>query len=147
MNSFTEANIQEAAQVYAVANTPVFLIRRLQEDPVVQEIAASFAGEQILQELRNALAQRPESLLDYTKPYVYLVALSKLPNSEHLKMVDTSGTQEWRWFDYMKNVLLATYSPLSTATVLGEVARLAPQYSTLTHTESPVTSSTVVVGN
>jgi hypothetical protein len=145
MNSFAEANLQEATQAYAVANTPLFLIRRLQEDPVVNEISTSFTGEQILQELRNALARRPESLLDYTRPYVYLVALSKLPSSEYLAAVETVGNEGWRWVSYIKDVLLAIYSPLSTANVLGEVARLAPDYAALTHTDSPTSSSIVIV--
>jgi hypothetical protein len=143
MNSFAEANLQEAAQAYAVANTPLFLIRRLQEDPVVQEIATSFTGEQILAEQHNSLAHAPDSLLDYARPYVYLVALSKQQDSRHLRAVETAGTESWRWFPYMKEVLLETYSPLSTTSVLGEVARLSPSYSTLTRTDAPL----IVVGD
>jgi len=147
MNSFAEANLREASQMYAVANTPLFLARRLQEDPVVQEIANSFRGDQILEEFRNAIAHPPESLLDYTRPYVYLVALSKLPDSEYLRAANIGGTEKWRWVPYLKEVLLQTYIPLSTSDLLGEAARLSPSYAALTRTDSPTVVSNAPVRN
>lgn len=143
MNSIAEANLQNAAQAYAVANTPLFLIRRLQEDSTVQEIATSFSGEEILAELQRSAARAPESLLDYTRPYVYLIALAKQQNSDCLRAAGAVETKDWRWFSYMKDVLLETYSPLSTTSVLGEIARMSPSYSTLTRSESPALRITV----
>jgi len=147
MNSFAEANLREACQMYAVANTPLFLTRRLQENSVVQEIANSFSGDQILQEFRNATAHPPESLLDYTRPYVYLVALSKLPNSEYLRAANIQGAEKWRWLPYLKDVLLQTYIPLSTSNLLGETARLSPSYAALTRTDSPIVRANAPVEN
>jgi len=144
LGDLKKADLTCASQAYAVANTPIYLIRRLQEDPAVYEIA-KFSGEDILQALRNAVRVQPESLLDYTRPYVYLVALSKLPSEDFLRSVDTDGMENWRWLPYMKQVLLETYLPLSTGTVLGELARLAPAYSELTRSDATLDSPPTLV--
>lgn len=143
MNSFADANLESASQIYAVSNTPVYLIRRLYEDPVVSGIARSFSGEQILQEFNHAVERDPENLLDYVRPYAYLVALSKLPTIDYLRAADMSRARQWRWLFYMHKVLLETYSPLSITTIEGSKASLS-NYSSLTRSHS--TTSTIVLG-
>jgi hypothetical protein len=47
MKAFSEISFKDAAQTYAIANTPLYLLRKLHRDPFVHEISASFSGSQI----------------------------------------------------------------------------------------------------
>jgi len=126
MKSIADANLKSAAQIYAISNTPTFLIRRLQEDPVIFEMAKSFSGEQISEELHRATEHNPYTLLDYVRPYAYLAALSKLPSLEYLRQADVSRLSEkWRWLPYAKDMLVSTYSPMSSSSVEGKKASIS----------------------
>jgi len=120
MNSITEANLRSAAQTYAISNTPVFLVRRLQEDPVIFDVSRGFSGQQILEALAAATAVNPKTLLEYVRPYAYLVALSKLPTDEYLRAADVARADSWRWLPYAKELLLASYKPVSVTSVVGK---------------------------
>jgi hypothetical protein len=113
-----EFNLDQAALAYAVANTPLFLLRKLREDPLTREISSSFSGDTLFTELQNALKHRPESLQDYVRPYVYLVALSMKQEDRWLRdAVRIPSVESWNWFRYLQHVLLETYVPTETGTI------------------------------
>lgn len=125
MKSIRDANLTSAAQVYAISNTPIFLMRRLQEDPTIFDLSR-FPGEQIAEEFRLAIAKPPSTLLDFVKPYAFLAALSKLPTIEFLKKIDVENVEHWRWLAYAKQILLTTYSPpISMTSLHGKKASMS----------------------
>src|SRR5208337_2829318 len=118
MTNFEDANLEQAALNYAVANTPLFLLRKVREDPVTREIADSFSGQAILAELRSSVDRSPENLLDYVRPYVYLVALSMKPEDVHLRAAARlPNIEKWNWLSYLQGVLLETYTPTESAVI------------------------------
>ncbi len=111
MMPIKDADLTQAAQAYAVANTPLFLIRKLNEDASVNQMS-SLPGNELFHALELAIGQRPESLIDYVRPYAYLVALSKQPQVSYLRDVTKiSKINDWDWLSYIAEVLLQTYAP------------------------------------
>lgn len=111
-NANPAADFTQLAQTFALANTPLYLVRKFREDPTVQELARGFSGEQILAVLEKALNQEPVSLLDYTKPYAYLVALSLMPEGGHLReAAKLPNMDKWQWLSYIRAVLAETFIP------------------------------------
>jgi hypothetical protein len=76
MKSLSEATLGMACEVFAVANTPAYLIRKLRQDPEISEISRSISDEEILAALRLAVKEDCAILLNAVRPYAYLVALS-----------------------------------------------------------------------
>jgi hypothetical protein len=127
MKNMVEADLGQAVQAFALANTPLYLLRKLREDPALQEIGRQFSGEQILVALEEALKQEPKSLLDFAKPYAYLVALSfkadGKPLSEAAKLPNTN---KWEWFAYIQAVLTQTLVPTATFHIESKPTPLKP---------------------
>lgn len=144
MNSFSEANLSGASRAYAVANTPLFLLRKLREDTAVLEISQSFSADAIYSELRTAIIAVPHDIVTTVRPYVYLVALAMKKNEDYLRQVATlPGIANWDWLEYIRQVLLETSSPVSEQ-VLSIPAQLsAPTLSI--HASSPTQDNKIVL--
>jgi hypothetical protein len=113
MNSIDELDLSEAFKVYAISNTPIFLLKRLRADPATNEISRSFSGEKILAALNELAGVEEKHATDFVRPYVYLVALSKLPEIGYLRAAgDINGVGKWDWFKYIQQVLVESYSPV-----------------------------------
>ena len=110
MNSPRDADLANAGRVFAVANTPLFLVRKLRSDPVVQELSRRFSGQALLQELRVSVMENPSDLAGAVRPYVYLTALSLMPSPEALSQTSSIRAPYCDWFDYVRDYLLETYS-------------------------------------
>ena len=76
MTDLSDVRLPLAEQAFAVANTPLFLLRKLRSDPAVLEIARVAQPKAILSALKKSLRRKPKTLSDAVSPYVYLVALS-----------------------------------------------------------------------
>lgn len=77
MSTIDRTNLHTAGTSFGLANTPTFLLRRLQNDSAVSAIRAGSTDDELLQALRVALATEPKTLEDAVRPYVLLVALSR----------------------------------------------------------------------
>jgi hypothetical protein len=108
-NSF---DLTDASRVYAVSNTPLFLVRKLQADPVVRAIADTLSGEEIVQALRAAVATEPQDVEAAVLPYVYIVALWYKPEMEHLLEAAATPAPHQSWFPYIASALIQTFSPV-----------------------------------
>jgi hypothetical protein len=107
-------DLRNAEAALAVANTPLFLIRKLSDDPNVRAISHSLSGEQILDTLRASVEGRPQTLFQAVVPFVCLVALSLLEDDSYLQA--SKGIQpsyEDDWFAYAREVLVQTFKPTS----------------------------------
>lgn len=125
MNSLEQIDLSEAFKMYSISNTPLFLMKRLKTDSATLDISRNFSGDKILAALQELVEAEPRDAVDYVRPYVYLVALSQLPDIKCLQSAgDLKGTEKWDWFRYIQRVLIATYSPsinefIDTQKVLG----------------------------
>jgi hypothetical protein len=114
MTSFSEIPFRNFAKIYAIANTPLFLVRKFRADPIVQEIRKSFTGEQILAEMQRVMNLNPKTSEEYVRPYVYLVALSFMDEIEPLnRAAELPNRQRWEWFSYLHKVLYQGFMPTS----------------------------------
>ncbi|MGB2678201.1 MAG: hypothetical protein WAN12_14045 [Candidatus Acidiferrum sp.] len=119
MKNPSDWELSEASRAYGVANTPLFLVRKLQADPEVRAICDACSGEQILDALESALRVEPATPAEQVRPYAFLVALWFKPTADHLReafrfsCADTS----WRWFGYIAAALLETFSHVESQTI------------------------------
>jgi hypothetical protein len=140
MTSFEEATLTQAAEMYAVANTPLFLVRKLREDSAASEISASFDGATILEELKKALLSAPRTPDEYVRPYVYLVALAQKSDNQFLQQaLSLAGHERWDWFDYIASVLLETHVATGNQEVIA--APTTESYDSFTRVDSPVSDN------
>jgi hypothetical protein len=115
MSALKDIDLSNAYRVYAISNTPIFLIKQLKADAATNEIARNFSGEQIISALRDLVGTEPTDSLDFVRPYVYLVSLSKISDIQYLRAAaNIEGTAVWDWFRYIQQYLLETYSPVIT---------------------------------
>ena len=105
-----EINLKRATQIHAIANTPLFLVRKLQADPAVRQAADSISGEEIVQALRTAVTREPVSAEDAVRPYVLLVALWFSPKIAHLQEAAKLETSIYSWYSYIAEALLTSFS-------------------------------------
>lgn len=118
MSSLDKYPLNQAQQAFAVANTPLFLVRKLRTDPEVHDIARALEGPELLDLLRASLASTPPSLRETVIPYVLLVSLSFKDDASFLKAaLSIPRGYENDWFDYVLQALLQTYRPTAFSTV------------------------------
>ena len=111
------ADLSQAASDFAVANTPLFLLRKLRVNPVVAEIAQLANGNTILNALHTLLTRRPRSLRGAVKPYVLLVALSMKADTSHLQRASKFKSPHHDWYAYLCQVLLNAARPTAVSTI------------------------------
>jgi hypothetical protein len=128
-------DLTEASRAYAVANTPLFLIRKLSDDPAVRTISEACTGEEILSELERTIQSEPQSALEAVRPYALVVALSLKSTNEHLNRAAAFTTSSFGWYGYITQVLTETYSPITRAEIDVPGTLLAPAVESVS--ESP----------
>jgi len=115
MRNLSDAALGQASVAFSVANTPLFLLRKLRDDAEVRDIARNFSGEEILEQFAALLSRGPQSLRDEVAPYVFAVALSLKDTDAYLRTAAESEHLDKRnWLGYILRVLIETYSPTST---------------------------------
>jgi hypothetical protein len=76
MTALTPIDLGEAEVTVAVANTPIFLARRLRENPAVRRALSTHGAERIFVALQAVSLNKPATLAGVTEVYFYLIALS-----------------------------------------------------------------------
>jgi hypothetical protein len=103
-----------AISALAVANTPLFLLQKLQENPLVHAIATQLTAEEMLDELKKSVQQKPETLEEAVIPYVLLVAISLNLQAAYLrKTLSIDPAYDDDWYKFIRSALLQTYQPTS----------------------------------
>jgi hypothetical protein len=111
------ADLSRAQSAFMVANSPLFLLRKLREDPTVAEIAKKTRTTTILSQLRQSLSRESRTLRTAVAPYVYLVALSMQPDIKYLVHASKLSAPHHTWFSFLSDVLLKTYQPTSVTRI------------------------------
>lgn len=112
-----DANLSQASYVYGIANTPLFLVRKLQDDPAIRALGAECSGEQLVDALRLIAAREPASAVEAVRPYAFLVALWFNPKIEYLKEASNIQTLVYKWYAYIAQVLLETFSTVQSESI------------------------------
>lgn len=107
-------DLTRVSSICGIANTPYFLLRKLQDEPIVRDLSDRCSAEAIVTALRDALARdplaEPGDPIEAVRPYVFLVALWFKPEIEHLQEASRVSATSWRWFDQIAQMLIETYS-------------------------------------
>ena len=109
MKTLDQMNLDGAQGIFATANTPLFLLRKLRANPDVQRINSVCDAEDILEALNRAVLHKPQTLEDMVRPYAYLVALSLNQTKSYLERGATIPAPHHAWFQYIGEVLIKTY--------------------------------------
>jgi hypothetical protein len=133
---------QTAERALAVANTPLFLLRKLRADPTVAELRQNYSAAEILSALKRSLKKTPKTLSEAVTPYLYLVALSGLPDVRFLREAETFAAPNTEWYSYLARLLVETYRPTSFKTIKVQNAHIA---SPLRTQNSTATSRITIV--
>jgi hypothetical protein len=112
-----DVDLRQASYVYGIANTPLFLVRKLQDDPAIRALGTECPGEQLVDALRLIAALEPASAVEAARPYAFLVALWFNPNIEHLREASTIQAPVHKWYAYIAQVLLETFSPVQSQSI------------------------------
>jgi len=112
-----DLNLTQASRVYGIANTPPFLVRKLQADPEIRALGESCKPEDILAALRTAVAAEPNSAIEAVRPYALLVSLWFKPEVEHLKEAANISAPAYRWFSYIAQLLIQSFSPVQSGRI------------------------------
>lgn len=111
MKDIKHIDLTQAGEIFAVANTPLFLLRKLRESQAVSE-AKEADEKEILESLQDALKQEQNTLTEAVRPYVYLVALSQKENDTALKEAAKYDSLSWHWYSLLAQRLLEEFSPI-----------------------------------
>lgn len=114
---------------FLVANSPLFLLRKLRENPVVQDMAQRALGDTLLSQLKSTLSRKPKKISNAVKPYAYLVALSLQADPKRIEMATKFNSPYHAWYDYLARLIFN--STPSTTTSSFDVSR-----SSLTMTQT-----------
>jgi hypothetical protein len=117
VRALRSADLSRAQSAFLVANSPLFLLRKLRDDPAVVMIAKYAVPTAILKQLRQSLSRPPRALHTAVAPYVYLVALSMQPDIRYLHEASELSAPHHAWFRYLSGVLLQTYKPTTVQMV------------------------------
>jgi hypothetical protein len=104
-------------QVFLLANTPLFVVRKLKADPFVLQMAQRHGSHEIMQSLMVSLSKKPTSLKQAVLPYVYLVALAIKPDLQALNVARRLDGQHHDWYNYVANALFQMTPSVSATNV------------------------------
>jgi hypothetical protein len=141
-----EFDLSQASRVYGVANTPPFLVRKLQTDPALLAMGENCGPEEIMSALRAAVAAEPATSVDAVRPYALLVALWFKPEIEHLKEAAKIQAPEYRWYSYVAELLIQSFSPTQRQSVQVPGVLSAPAVS-LESSASVSTAPTIIIAH
>lgn len=143
MTSPNDIDLEEAALTYSVANTPLYLVRKLRSDPAVSEIASRYSGEQILLALQESVVDDPLSPQQSVRPYAYLVALSFKSSLEDLRTASEIIAPHWDWYHYVAEYLIQNYHPILIQSI-SSPPRYEPNLVSI-RPEAEAEASTIIV--
>jgi hypothetical protein len=113
-----EIDLTEAGYTYLISNTPLFLIRRLQDEPSVPLLQEECSGEDLYSGLARALGKEPESSAEAVRPFAYLIALRNQESPDTFFRAAELRSEFHPWFKTAARLLEATYVPNVNTTLL-----------------------------
>lgn len=124
MTALDPIDLRDAMMSVAVANTPIFLARRLHENPALQRAHLLHGSTKIFTALESISKREPEDLNQATEVYFYLVALSLDTDLSRLRRAQSLIVPHIKWFkeiaDYLTSTAKATaITSLQAPSIIG----------------------------
>jgi hypothetical protein len=110
-------DLREAEKFVAVANTPIFLARRLRESFALQQALKLHGAEKIFGALKNISTRKPADLKQAAEVYFYLVALSLDSDASWLYRARALPSHHIKWFESIADYLISIAKPTILASV------------------------------
>lgn len=107
----SDVDLSEAGSVYLIANTPLFLARRLQTDPSADLLSRSCSGEDLYAGIVEALQKDPENSIEAVRPFMYLIALRGQDSPGLFFRAAELHSPRHPWYTTVARVLEATFIP------------------------------------
>ena len=112
-----EVNLTDTANIYLIANTPIFLIRRLQADPSVYALAQLCAPLDLYAGIASSLAKSPNNPIEAVRPFAFLVALRIQNCAELFYRAAELPAPSLPWFPTVARMLGVTFVPNANVTM------------------------------
>lgn len=115
--ALSKLDLTEAGRVFAVANTPLFIVRKLQGSPSVTEVARDYSSARILASLSRALKSKPRDFISHVRPYVYLLGLAEKRDAAALAQAAMLASPHHKWFPDIVQWVVKSGVPTNYANV------------------------------
>jgi hypothetical protein len=110
-------DLTQPSLIFQLANTPLFLARKLHADPEVRAIADNCSTEEILAALKTSISAESTTAVEAVRPYVLLVALWFKPDIDGLQEAVGMSAPDLNWYTYIGNALMISFSPVQTQSI------------------------------
>jgi hypothetical protein len=117
MTTLDPIDLREAEKSVAVANTPIFLARRLRENPALKRALDMHGAGKVFGALEIISARKPNDLKQASEVYFYLVALSLDSDASWLHRARALPSPHIKWFEEIADYLISTTKPTFVASV------------------------------
>jgi hypothetical protein len=107
-------NFSGAESTLLVANTPMFIIRKLRADSAVITLARTFEADALAETLRERLTTPPQTPRDRAIPYALMVALSLKNKRAMIKDLLPNLGEHYPWLRAVGESLFSSLSPVTT---------------------------------
>jgi hypothetical protein len=125
MKQISKVDLSEAEMSLAVANSPLFLLRKLRTDPAIKRISDAVTSAQLVAYLRSILKRKPNTLRASVLPYACVVALAMRNSDTELQVAAKLDAPFAAWFKYIANVLIETGRSTSRLTLRPTAPRMS----------------------
>jgi hypothetical protein len=116
-------SFEAASRAFAVANTPLFLLRKIQTDEVVHILCERLTPTELFVEIKRRVRRRPQKIEDAVIPYVLVCALAK-NGRDLLPKVEVLRQQHFPWLPILAGYLDATVTPTTRSRHTIHIARI-----------------------
>jgi hypothetical protein len=137
--NLADYNLKGARRSFSVANTPLFLIRKLKEDSIAEEISNKYGIDEILDVLRATTSVIPKTLDEFVSPYLLLVCLWKKTDVRGLTEAAEISAPYLSWYKCVCETLLATFSQIQVQTIQGPLDQPSALVLPSSSSSSPTT--------
>lgn len=114
-------NLNVAKTSFALANVPMYIARRLREDPAIVDIAVDNSSDDLVAAFMEHIENPPSSLREQVYPFALAVALAIRQDVKALRHILGAELKDFRWLREMIEGLIDLQSfSTSTATLKGD---------------------------
>lgn len=117
MTILSPIDLRDAATIVAVANTPIFLAKRMRELPAAQRARELFTPEQLFGALEQLVLRKPTSHDQVVEPFFYLSVLALHNQGVLLRKASELSAPNLRWFAEVAAYYYAAARPTSLVSV------------------------------
>jgi hypothetical protein len=124
-----EIDLSETANIYMIANTPLFLIRRLQADSSVAALSLHCGTNDLYSGIESALSASPENPVEAVRPFAYLIALRNHNDPDMFFKASELRAPYLSWYPTVARMLAVTFIPNTNVTLFATPAPRVIQFS------------------